>query len=326
VKDDPVFESEALREYISDVKSRIESELSNLCYGFSDLGLHPQIEYAVMSKGKRLRPTLVILSAEAVEGNRDNVMSLALAFELVHTATLVHDDIIDRDEVRRGIPALHRRWSVDDAILAGDALIALSISLASGYGEAVLKIVAESALHLCDGEHADTLYTNKLVDEKTYLKVIKDKSASLFKAAAYCGALVGGGSQSEVLSLADYGENLGIAYQLRDDLIDLASAFGSISRLKKTPLTLPLIRLYETSQPSEKVKIEKDLEFLAEGNLHDCTTGKMLKMLKESGAISYSRALFAEYIRRSIESLSCVRESDHKSFLIQIAKSLETAI
>ena len=124
MKYEPCFEK-TLITYISETRSRIESELSNLCHGLLDLHLHPQIEYALMSNGKRLRPMLAILSAEAVEGNRDDVMSFALACELVHTASLVHDDIIDQDETRRGIPALHRKWSVNDAIIAGDALITL---------------------------------------------------------------------------------------------------------------------------------------------------------------------------------------------------------
>src|SRR3990170_585831 len=111
-------------------------------------------------------------------------MPLALAFELMHAATLIHDDIIDRDEMRRGKLALYKKWSAIDAILTGDALIALAVNLASEYGETVLKTVAQSALELCDGEHIDITFSLKTATEEGYIQNIREKSASLFKATA----------------------------------------------------------------------------------------------------------------------------------------------
>ena len=142
----------AFTEYFSKIKKQVESELSKFVSTIPQKGLKSKIEYVVLSEGKRFRPFLVILSAESVGGNPSKVMPLALAFELMHTSTLVHDDIIDQDEMRRGQPSLYKKTSISEAILAGDALIALSVSLASPFGETILKDVAQSALELCDGE------------------------------------------------------------------------------------------------------------------------------------------------------------------------------
>lgn len=174
------------KSYVSRTQLQIESELKKFTSRLSERNLHPQIEYALLSEGKRLRPILAILSAETVGGNRNKVMPLALAFELMHTATLVHDDVIDQDETRRNKPALYRKWSVNDAILTGDALIALAVELASKYGEEILKTVARSALELCDGERMDITSSLKTATEESYFKRIGEKSASLFRTSTYC--------------------------------------------------------------------------------------------------------------------------------------------
>jgi geranylgeranyl pyrophosphate synthase len=168
-------------DYLAQTRQLINFELSRFVSGLSYLELHPQIEYALLSEGKRLRPLLVILSAQSVGGHVEKVMPLALAFELMHTATLVHDDIIDQDFTRRGKPALHVKWSVDDAILVGDAMIALAVNLASHYGEAILKKVSESALELCNGEHVDISLPLDSATEEEYFTKIKKKSGLSFQ-------------------------------------------------------------------------------------------------------------------------------------------------
>jgi len=317
----------AFKLYVSRTKSQVQSELAKFILRLSKLNLHPQIEYAVMSEGKRLRPLLVILSAESVGGSRDEVMPLALAFELMHTASLVHDDIIDQDEMRRGRPAVHKKWSMNDALLTGDALIALAIDLASGYGETTLKAVAQSALELCDGEDMDLTFSLKTASEEPYFRKIGKKSASLFRAAAYCGALAGGGTPSEAHSLSAFGENFGIAYQLRDDLLDLASSpsIKSIpADLKTARLTLPLIHLYETSGLREREQLESDLRFLfgRKQSSSYAAVRRVQRMLGESDSVAYCEKRIAEYVQKAIDSITPLMESNSKSYLIQMVESL----
>ena len=312
--------------YISKTTNQIESELAKLSLSLAKLNLHPQIEYAILSEGKRLRPLLAILSAESVGGNGNKVMSLALAFELMHTATLVHDDIIDQDETRRGKPALHKKWSVNDAILTGDALIALAVDLASSYGETVLKTVAQSALELCDGERMDIAFSLKTMNEASYFKKIKEKSASLFAAATYCGALVGGGTREEVRSLSVFGENFGVAYQLKDDLLDLMRKENVVSKdLKIGRITLPLIHFYNHSSSEERKQVENMLETLinSNGTVDNENAENILQSLHSAGSIDYCEKKIDEHLRQAVESISTLKDTEYKAYLIEMTRALK---
>lgn len=313
--------------YISETKSQIEAGLSELVSRLSDLNLHPHIQHAVLSKGKRLRPLLVILSAESVGGNRDEVMSLALAFELMHTATLVHDDIIDNAESRRGMPALHKKWSVNDAILTGDALIALAVHLASGHGEIIMKTVAQSAIELCDGEHKDTTFSIETATEESYFKRIMEKSASLFRAATYCGALAGGGTSSEVNSLSLFGENFGTAYQLRDDILDLTQkGNAALTDLECGKMTLPVIHCYAQSSPDEKEQIESELRALINKNCaRDNETVKtLLQMISKKNSLEYCEKKIDEHLNKAVASLYMLRDTEYKAYLVEMTKALKS--
>jgi len=318
---------DAFKLYVLKTKSQIESQLSKLVSSLSDLNLHPQIEYAVLSEGKRLRPLLVILSAESVGGNRNRVMPLSLAFELMHTATLVHDDIIDRDEMRRGQLALHKKWSVNDAILTGDALIALAVNLASGYGQTVLRTVAQSALELCDGELMDLTFSLKTVTEESYFRRIREKSASLFRASTYCGALAGGGTPSEVHSLSVFGENFGIAYQLRDDLLDFAQKGNTaLKDLRSGRITLPLIHSYNSSSSDEKKQIESQLQTLMKENskMNSETAKNILQMIIHTGSLNYCEKKIDEHLSQAVASVSTLRDTEYKTYLVEMTKALKT--
>jgi len=315
---------DAFKLYLSKTKSQIDSELAKLVSRLSELNFRPQIEYAVLSKGKRLRPLLTILSAESVGGNRNTVMSLALAFEFMHTATLVHDDIIDQDELRRGKPALHKKWSVNDAILTGDALIALSVDLASEYGETILKTVAQSALELCDGEHIDITLTLKEATERAYFKKIREKSASLFKAAAYCGALAGGGSHLEALSLASFGENFGIAYQLRDDLLDLTLKENSILKdLQSGRVTLPLIHSYVSSSAHKREKLENMLQNLVKNSINSKIAENISRILSQKGSIKFCEEKIDQHLQHAVASIAPLKDTEYKNYLVEMAESLK---
>ncbi|RLI15187.1 MAG: hypothetical protein DRO43_01980, partial [Candidatus Hecatellales archaeon] len=209
---------EVLSRYVSEARVSLEKAFKALLSELKSLTLHPQAVYALTSGGKRLRPVLALLAGEAVGGSRQTLIPLAVSIELIHTATLIHDDIIDGDEQRRGKPALHVQWR-DKALLAGDLLFVKAVNLASTfYSCDVLKAIAEASMEACHGEFLDVTMRLENSSEGEVIAKVKMKSASLFKAASWCGAIVGGGTPSEVEALKLYGENLGIAYQLADDL------------------------------------------------------------------------------------------------------------
>jgi geranylgeranyl diphosphate synthase type I len=304
----------------------VEHELAQYVASLSNLVLHPQIEYAVLSEGKRLRPFLVILSAESVGGERAKVTGLALAFELMHTATLVHDDIIDQDETRRSKPALHKKWSINDAILTGDALIALSVHLASSYGKQVLQTVAQSALELCNGEKMDVTFSPETTTEESYFTRITQKSASLFRASMQCGALAGGGTASEVQALANFGENFGVAYQLKDDLSDLTNKGNSpLKDLRAGRITLPLIHCYNNANLRNKECVDSLLQILLNGRRGDKSKAatSLFAMLQKAGSFSYCGQKINDHLHQAVKSISILKDTEYKTHLIEMTKALK---
>jgi geranylgeranyl diphosphate synthase type I len=146
---------EMLSQYVSEARRILKEALEGLLSDLRSFALYPQAVYALTSRGKRLRPTLTLLAGETVGGSREILIPLAVSIELIHTATLIHDDIIDRDEQRRGKPALHVQWG-DKALLAGDLLFTKAISLVSTFYDCdVLRAIAEATMETCDGEFLD---------------------------------------------------------------------------------------------------------------------------------------------------------------------------
>ncbi len=309
--------------YFSTAKKEVENELKKFLSTLTRLDLYPKIEYALMSEGKRFRPVLAILAAESVGGERSKVMPLALAFELIHNATLVHDDIIDHDEFRRNRPSLYKKWSVNEAILTGDALIALSISLASSYGADIIDTVARSALELCEGERMDLVGSLKTITEEAYFKRIKDKSASLCRAAAYCGGKAGGGLSAEINALSKFGENFGVAYQLRDDVLDFASGDPTLKDLVDKKITLPLIHCYNNSTKEEKKRIE-NLQSLISENPSSAIEkiDELMQLIDEKGSIEYCEKKIDNYLSNAMAAIDVLKDTDYKRHLIEMIKAL----
>jgi geranylgeranyl pyrophosphate synthase len=316
--------NEELTAEISYSKTLIDRELSKLVKSLEP-NLAPQIEYALLSGGKRLRPLMVLFAAQSAGGNRKATVPLALSFELAHTSSLVHDDIIDTDIIRRGKMALHNKWSEKSAVLTGDLLIAYAVYLASSYGGRILKMISQSAIDLCQGEQMD-LVLSPISTESEYFQMIESKSSSLFQAAASCGAIVGGASPKETKCLANFGKNFGITYQLRDDLLDLKSGKDQTSQdLKKGRTTLPLIHLYGISNSIERKTIDKDLRVATMKNniKSDSAIKNILEQLEETGSIIYLKNKIDEHCRLTKTSLAPLKDSIYKNCLLQMTKLLE---
>jgi len=308
-----VMTNESLQSYLSNTKQLVDSELKDLLTTLSMVKLHPMLEYALLSDGKRLRPILTILSAQSAGGNPKRVARLALAFELLHTATLVHDDIIDEDTIRRGTKSLHSRWSLTSAILTGDALIAIAINLAAEYGSEIMKIVSRVGLELCDGEYDDICLSLNEATEEDYLAKIGKKSASLFRAVTFCGALAAGGSHFETEALSRFGEYFGMVYQLNDDLNDVIAENHLSQDLKNGNVTLPFLYAYKNTRDSVRTLLMENF-----GNKRITTEAaqEIMDELRESGALIYCRDKVKEYSIKAQQSLEGMKESIFKGHLI----------
>ncbi|MFQ6024952.1 MAG: polyprenyl synthetase family protein [Nitrosopumilaceae archaeon] len=205
------------KQYITKINNALEEELA--LYSQTEFG--ELLKYA-LEGGKRIRPLILVLSAESVGKCDANAYTAACAVELLHTESVIHDDIIDTETSRRGNDPFHIKYGYNAGILTGDFVLGLILNISSRLGKPrIARELAITAMMMSEGEMIETrLETSEDVTFDDYLKVIEYKTATAFEAASKLGAIVGGGTEEHVLSLAEYGKNIGIAYQIRDDLLD----------------------------------------------------------------------------------------------------------
>lgn len=269
-------------------------------------------EYLWTAGGKRVRPALLLLAARAVGGDASehSVIRMAAVVELLHTATLVHDDVIDNAEMRRNRASLNRRFGNQIAVLMGDWLYmsAFETSLAER-SLPILDILTAVTRKMVEGELMQlTLLGRSDVSEEQYFDVLKRKTAYLFSACCEIGAMLGGGSPEQQRSLCDYGMCVGTAFQLVDDLLDFTGTEEVLGKpagldLLEGKVTLPLIYMLE-SVPEMRSKVQAVMET---GTYDEVTRSMLLAAAEECGALQRARARAAEFAaaaRRAVETLS----------------------
>lgn len=275
----------------------VEAELEELQRRLLDVGRggHPTFAAAVQhlfgSPGKLLRPTLVFLAARfGAAQDREIVINLAQSLELVHTASLVHDDIVDRAELRRNVATVNATWSDDVAIIVGDYLFAKAYALAAVLPDPeVIAIVAQTVFALCDGELTEVTATRSLPTEAAYLERIELKTASLYAACCQGAALLTDADPEHVAALGAYGTSLGLAFQITDDVLDVAgdeTEFGkSVGQdlVEGTP-TLPMIYAVDAlgNDPGLAARI------VAVGK-DDAEIRDLLRTIRSSGGVERAR-------------------------------------
>ena len=268
-------------------------------------------DYLRKSGGKRVRPALTILSNYATggEGSRYNSIRMATVMEFLHTATLVHDDIIDKADTRRNRPTVNALYGNDAAVLMGDWLYmsAFETSLAER-SLPILDILTSVTRKMTEGEILQlTLLGHADVSEAQYLDVLKRKTAYLFSASCEIGAILGGASEQQQTALREYGLNLGTAFQLIDDLLDFTSTEEALGKAAGADLlggkvTLPLIYLRE-AEPSSLEMVQR---VLRAGNYDAVSQEDLFAALRRTGALERARACadeFAENARAALENL-----------------------
>lgn len=205
---------------------KVESRLAAFGYrDFSGKELYAPVSYALKKPGKRIRPALVLLGAKLADADADTFVDLATAAELLHTASLVHDDMVDSDTARRGSPAVHVKYGREAALLAGDALIAKAVAMASKYGQGVMKKVSEASLDMCAGELQDYALQRdgRVPGVREYLRVARLKSG-VFMGTCASIAAVYKRNRKKAGALYGFGLSLGVAFQIRDDIIEFANS------------------------------------------------------------------------------------------------------
>jgi len=269
--------------------------------------------------GKRFRPMVLALAAEFGDPSRAEIVPAALVVELTHLATLYHDDVMDEADVRRGAPSANARWGNSVAILVGDYLFARAADIAASLGPEAVHLQARTFARLVHGQIAETVGPRGSDPIGHYLNVITEKTASLISTSARFGGLFSGAAPEHVEALAGYGETIGIAFQLSDDLLDIASESVQSGKTPGTDLregvpTLPVLyALADDDQDASAVRLR---EILAIGPVtDDALHAEALGLLRESAAMKRARETVRTYAEEARSRLAPLPDAEPKRAL-----------
>ena len=290
----------------------IEREIALLDIPDTPVDLYGPIRYMMGMGGKRLRPCIVLVTASLYSGNTDHAVYPALAMELFHNFTLVHDDIMDNSVLRRTKPTVHVRWNQNVAILSGDVMSILAFRLLIRTREeilpAVMDLFTRTAIHVCEGQRYDMDYENlPAVGVDEYIRMIRLKTSALIATCFQMGALIGGADKKDASCLFRFGENLGLAFQLRDDYLDV---FGDPARFGKTPggdivankKTYLLIKALETAKGNELKVLENSLKEPAPDP--EEKVRKVKGIFEKLGIDAFVRQEMDRYYRQALDCLA----------------------
>jgi geranylgeranyl diphosphate synthase, type II len=269
---------------LKDLQHKINDEVNKLSFPLYPADLYEPIKYILSLGGKRMRPALLLMACDLFGGDAKKAISPALAIEVFHNFTLMHDDIMDNAPLRRGKVTVHEKWNKNVAILSGDVMLVESYKLIMQVDDRLLKLVMnifnETATGVCEGQQIDMQFETRndvLIDE--YINMIRLKTAVLLGGALKIGAIIGGANNEDAALLQTFGEQLGIAFQLQDDILDVygnpekfgKQVGGDILSNKKTFLLIKALELADGRQAVELKKWFSDTEFSAKDKIDAVT-------------------------------------------------------
>ncbi|EFP95906.1 octaprenyl diphosphate synthase [Vibrio caribbeanicus] len=289
----------------------------------SDVTLINQLGFYIVSGGgKRVRPLLAIISAKAL-GYKGQGHTLSAAFiEFIHTATLLHDDVVDESDMRRGKATANSAFGNAASVLVGDYIYTRSFQMMTELGSMkILKLMSDAVNVIAEGEVQQLMNCNDPnVSEESYMQVIYSKTARLFEVATQVGAVLSEAPSEIEIALKNYGRYLGTAFQLIDDVMDYTSTGKEMGKnvgddLAEGKPTLPLIHAMQTSSPEQSQLIKQAIEN-ANGMDH---LQEILDIMKQTGSLDYARQKAYQEADKAISELNCIPESDYKQALITLA-------
>jgi geranylgeranyl diphosphate synthase, type II len=302
-------------------RKKINKILSNALKKRKPESLYEPGSYILNSGGKRLRPLLVLLSAKAVGGKFENAYNAAAAVEMLHNFTLVHDDIMDNADKRRGRLTLHKKFDNNTAILTGDSLLSIAYEYllkdCNGNASEVIGSFTHGLIEVCEGQSLDTDFEKrKNVSLSEYLVMIKKKTAAMAEMCCKIGALLGGGTSSQVNALSNYGLNLGIAFQIQDDLLDISadekkfgkSIGGDLVEGKKTFLFLEAL---EKSNGEDRKKLLKVIE---RKGIRRNQVNSYKIIYEQLGVLDDALREIKSYTQKALRSLNLLQPENKKIF------------
>ncbi|MGQ0749213.1 MAG: octaprenyl diphosphate synthase [Betaproteobacteria bacterium] len=311
---------EAIRTFIAADMEAVDRVIRSRLH--SEVTLIRQVaEYIISGGGKRLRPALLILSAGAFGYRGTHHHELAAVIEFIHTATLLHDDVVDESALRRGRPTANSLFGNSASVLVGDFVYSRSFQIMVGLENMrVLKVLADATNVIAEGEVLQLMNCNNPdIDEQGYLQVIRYKTAKLFEAATRLGAILGGVSQEDEDAIATYGVHLGTAFQLIDDVLDYSGDHTTTGKnvgddLAEGKATLPLIYAMQKGTSEQAALIRRAIE---QGGLTDLSA--VLAAIEQTGAIAYAREQARTESRTACAALTRLADTPYRAHLLQLA-------
>lgn len=286
------------------------------------------LDYVLAQRGKQLRPLVVLLCAQICNPITDKTLRTAVALDMLHNATLVHDDVVDNSDMRRGKPAVHTQWTNKVAVLMGDYMLAKVIKLVAEVRNIrILEIVSSLGQNLSSGEMLQLHYGASMwIDESQYMKIIDQKTAKLFQSCSEAGAESAGCTQRQRTALREYGRLLGLCFQIKDDIFDYSDleelGKPTMSDLQDGKVTLPLIIALQRAPKPEAEEIKKKSERLA---AKEYTPEEEKRVLNEIKSFvlrfhgdEYAVQKMLEYKKQATQALSVFRDSSEKSSLLAL--------
>ncbi len=314
--------SSLLRE-IREVAERVDAFIHENFKAFPDF-LQKACLHTVKAGGKRLRPFLVVKSCEICGGSSEKALPAAAAIELIHTFTLVHDDIMDRGEIRRGAPSVFVKWGIPVAILAGDLLFSralevfASCSLDPSTKFEVMAEMARVTSSICEGQAMDLSFTRpkEIPKEGEYIEMISKKTASLFASCCKIGAVIARADEKYVQALTQYGFSLGLAFQIVDDVLNIVGTEEELGKpvasdIREGKATLPVIKTLEKKPELHKLLLKEALE--------DSEVEQFINAIRECGALDECRSMAKAFVEEAKRHLEPFPASRTKALLLQLA-------
>ncbi len=314
---------------LNSYREAVEAKLSTIANINKPNSLYEPVRYAIEGGGKRLRPVIVLSSCEAMGGNPEDALDAAVAVELLHTFTLVHDDIMDADTWRRGRETVHKKWNSSSAILSGDAILVLAyqslMRTKIDNSKELSELFNDGILRVCEGQALDIeLESKKDVSNSEYFDMIEKKTGMMISMAAGIGALIGGANSSDLENFKSFGLALGKAFQLQDDYLEITSSksvmgksLGSdLTKGKKTFLLINAYKLADEEQANDLTAI------LEKGELTSVDTGRVRDIFDKCGVFDLTLKIIGDSIKEAQSSLDFL-DTDKRNNLLQITKLMQ---
>lgn len=278
--------------------------------------------YITGAGGKRMRPILVLLSARSCGATGDDAIKLAAVIEFIHTATLLHDDVVDMSSMRRGRPTANEQWNNPSSVLVGDFIYSRAFQILVSLGHiGIMQVIADTTNIVAEGEVLQLLNKHRVdTTEADYMRVISDKTAVLFEAAAYCGAMISDADESIQQALKAAGRHIGLAFQLVDDALDYDGDAEELGKnigddLAEGKPTLPLIYALKHSSSEDQDIIRQSIATGGTDRLAD-----VVRIVHSCGALDYTRQLARQHADLATQHIMQLPDSPYRTALLQMSE------